>query len=89
MNIPKQNLHTHTIYCDGANTPEEFVKAAIESGFEGIGFSSHSYQYFSPKHTMLEEPALQYKKNTVENFRFFPVWNAICTPPVLQKATIF
>jgi len=61
MTVPKQNLHTHTVYCDGANTAEEFVVKAIELGYEGIGFSSHSYQYFSPKYTMLEEPALQYK----------------------------
>lgn len=42
-----QNLHTHTIYCDGADTPEEMVITAIEKGFSSIGFSGHSYMYFS------------------------------------------
>ena len=39
----KQNLHTHTIYADGKNTPEELVLAALEKGFDSIGFSEHSY----------------------------------------------
>ena len=39
----KQNLHTHTIYADGKNTPEELVLTAIEKGFDSIGFSEHSY----------------------------------------------
>ena len=39
---PLCNLHTHSIFCDGANTPEEHVRAAIELGFSTIGFSSHS-----------------------------------------------
>ncbi len=36
-----QNLHTHTTYCDGKDTPEEMVLAAIEQGFDSIGFSEH------------------------------------------------
>lgn len=43
----KQNLHIHTIYADGKNTPEELVLAAIEKGFDSIGFSEHSYMSFS------------------------------------------
>ncbi len=42
-----QNLHTHTVYCDGADTPEEIVVEAINKGFSSIGFSGHSYMYFS------------------------------------------
>ncbi len=38
----KQNLHTHTVYCDGKNTPREMVEKAIELGFSSIGFSGHS-----------------------------------------------
>ena len=26
----KQNLHTHTTYCDGKDTPEEMILRAIE-----------------------------------------------------------
>lgn len=38
----KQNLHTHTKFCDGKDTPEEIVLKAIELGFDTIGFSIHS-----------------------------------------------
>ena len=41
MNI-KQNLHTHTTYVDGKDTPEEMVLTAIERGFDSIGFSEHA-----------------------------------------------
>ncbi len=37
-----QNLHTHTTFCDGNNTPEEMVKKAIELGFDSLGFSGHA-----------------------------------------------
>ncbi len=42
-----QNLHTHTTYCDGADTPEEMVLAALVNGFDSIGFSGHSYMKYS------------------------------------------
>lgn len=36
-----QNLHTHTSFCDGADTPEEMVQAAIALGMDSLGFSGH------------------------------------------------
>ena len=38
----KSNFHTHTTFCDGKNTAEEMVLAAIEKGFTHLGFSTHS-----------------------------------------------
>ena len=38
---PIQNLHTHSTYCDGADTPEEMIETALEKGFTSIGFSGH------------------------------------------------
>ena len=38
----KQNLHVHTTFCDGKDTPEEMVKEAISRGFDSLGFSIHS-----------------------------------------------
>lgn len=43
----KQNMHTHSTFCDGKDTPEEMVKAAMAQGYESIGFSGHSYAFFS------------------------------------------
>lgn len=40
------NFHTHTIFCDGNDTPEEMVLAAIEKGFSALGFSGHAYTDF-------------------------------------------
>ena len=38
----KTNYHMHTTWCDGADDAETMVLAAIEKGFDEIGFSSHS-----------------------------------------------
>ena len=38
----RQNLHTHTTFCDGKNSPEEMVLAALEQGMDSLGFSGHS-----------------------------------------------
>lgn len=58
-----QNLHTHTIYCDGKDTPEEMVKQAIALGFDTLGFSGHSYMYFSPSYSMSEVETIQYRNH--------------------------
>lgn len=44
--MAKINLHSHTTYCDGKNTPEEMVLAAMDRGFDVFGFSGHSYTAF-------------------------------------------
>ena len=46
------NFHTHTIFCDGNNTPEEIVLAAIEKDFSAIGFSGHGYTPFDTSYCM-------------------------------------
>lgn len=45
--MTKINLHTHSTFCDGKNTPEEMVLSAIEKGFSVLGFSGHSMYPFS------------------------------------------
>lgn len=37
----KQNLHTHSTYCDGKDTITEMIETAIEKGFTKLGFSGH------------------------------------------------
>lgn len=41
----KQNLHTHSIYCDGKDSIEEMVLEAIDKGFTILGFSGHGYNH--------------------------------------------
>lgn len=43
----KTNYHTHTDFCDGKGSPEEIAQAAIEKGFDILGFSSHSMYPFA------------------------------------------
>ena len=38
----KQNLHCHTTFDDGADTPEAMVNAAISAGLTSVGVSAHS-----------------------------------------------
>ena len=38
----RQNLHTHTLFDDGKNTPAEMAEAALRAGFSSLGFSGHS-----------------------------------------------
>jgi histidinol-phosphatase (PHP family) len=44
------DLHVHTNYCDGKDSPEEVVLSAIEKGLSTIGLLAHSY-------TPFDEPA--------------------------------
>lgn len=56
-----QNLHTHSTFCDGKNTPEETVKKAIELGFDSIGFSGHCSTPYAPDaRVMSEKKTLEY-----------------------------
>ncbi len=57
-----QNLHTHTTYCDGKDTPREVIEIAIKKGFTSVGFSEHSYMHYSPYHSMMEEKTPEYIK---------------------------
>ena len=51
------NYHTHTTVCDGKNTPEETVLAAIDRGFTALGFSSHGYTPFDLRYCMHDTDA--------------------------------
>ena len=56
----KQNLHTHSTFCDGVNTPREMIEIAIEKGFDSIGFSGHSPMHYSPSYGMTAEATQLY-----------------------------
>ena len=57
-----QNLHQHTTFCDGKDTPEEVVLTAIEKGFGGIGFSGHCYMEYAKYYSMSLESTREYRK---------------------------
>ncbi len=49
------NIHTHTTFSDGKNTPEELVQKALELGFVSLGFSDHSETAFDPGYSAKKE----------------------------------
>lgn len=54
-----QNLHTHTIYDDGRDTPEALTQTAIEKGFDSIGFSGHAHY---ARYSMSKSGTMEYKQ---------------------------
>lgn len=57
----KQNLHTHTVRCDGIDTPEEMIRVAIEKGFDSLGFSGHAHMPYSNYAGVTRETTLAYR----------------------------
>ncbi len=57
-----RDLHCHTNYCDGANTPREMAEAALKLGLDTLGFSGHSYTEFDTSWCMSIEGTQAYKK---------------------------
>ena len=54
------NLHTHTIYSDGKNTPREVVEAAIAKNMVSLGFSDHSFTDFDLRYCIPKEKLGEY-----------------------------
>ena len=57
----KKDFHMHTRFCDGRDTPEEMVCAAIEKGFSHIGICAHSYTFFDESYCLKKEQAEKYR----------------------------
>ena len=55
------DLHVHTRFSDGADAPEEIVRAAIARGMETVGFSDHSPLPFPCDWCMTGEGAEAYR----------------------------
>ncbi len=54
-------LHSHTLYCDGKNTPEEMILAAIKKGLDTYGFSEHGYTFFDQSYCLSPEKTVEYE----------------------------
>lgn len=51
----RSNFHAHSTFCDGAETPEAMVKAAIREGCVAFGISGHSWMGFETCWSMTRE----------------------------------
>ncbi len=55
------DLHTHTTWCDGKDTPEDMVRAALALGLEHLGFSGHGYAPYDTDCCMTPEGEAAYR----------------------------
>lgn len=62
----KTNYHTHTLFCDGANSPEEIILEAIDNGFSEIGISEHAPISFDPESGMEMSKVIEYVDTMAE-----------------------
>jgi len=44
--LPFIDLHMHTNFCDGKDSPEQMVLSAIDKGLKVVGVTCHSYTHF-------------------------------------------
>lgn len=56
-----RDLHVHTTFSDGRNTPEEMVQAAIAKGMAAIGFSDHAHTAFDESYCIPREKLPAYR----------------------------
>ncbi len=54
------NHHTHSLYSDGSSQPEEYIFAAIEKGFNLLGFTEHSPLPFENNFSFKKENKEEY-----------------------------
>lgn len=54
------DIHTHTVFSDGAETPEQMVCAAISKGLHAIGISDHSYTAHDLRYCLPKERQEEY-----------------------------
>ena len=66
LNLKKFNYHTHSVFCDGENTPLEIVQKALKLGISELGFSSHASMLPLPGndtfYCMTAENTIEYRK---------------------------
>ena len=61
-----EDFHVHSSFCDGKNTLEEMVRAAVDLNMVRIGFSGHAYTAFDDTYCMSLEQTKLYAQNIAE-----------------------
>jgi histidinol-phosphatase (PHP family) len=60
----KTNYHSHSEFCDGTGKLEDYVKSAINKGFDAFGFSGHAPLPFKNDWTMPKSDLSTYLEET-------------------------
>jgi histidinol-phosphatase (PHP family) len=55
------NYHTHTVFCDGKNLPEQYVHQAVAQQLDALGFSAHAPLPFDCNWTLPFDKYGEYK----------------------------
>ena len=61
----REVYHVHTTYCDGHNSVEEMVRAALQKGMTTLGISGHR-PIEGEWWCMTEEGAAQYRQDIAD-----------------------
>ncbi len=62
------DLHMHTTFCDGKNTPEEMILSGIKKGLNTIGISGHCYTEFDETYCM-KAPTMEEYFTELQRFK--------------------
>lgn len=54
------DLHVHSVFSDGRDTPRDIVISAIEKGVKTLGFSDHSYTEFDERYCIQRNKQAEY-----------------------------
>lgn len=54
------DLHVHSVFSDGRDTPRDIVVSAIEKGVKTLGFSDHSYTEFDERYCIQRDKQAEY-----------------------------
>ncbi|MGM9615367.1 MAG: histidinol-phosphatase HisJ family protein [Oscillospiraceae bacterium] len=89
----RQNLHTHTCFCDGKNSPMDMAQAALDAGLTSLGFSGHSGLPWDNDWGMTDEKAPAYRAAVAEAKAAFAgrleifcglEWDAVSAPETAE-----
>lgn len=58
----REDFHVHTTWCDGKDTPETIVEAALAKGMIRLGFSGHSHTPHDESYCMSYEDTARYRQ---------------------------
>ena len=57
----KTDLHTHTVFCDGACSPNELLEKAVSLNLKRLGILVHSYTFFDESYCVKKEKVKEFQ----------------------------
>ena len=85
----KINLHAHTMFSDGLNTPLRMALEAKEMGFSALVLTDHFYGDKFPEVSMTKEKWVLFKKACREAREIIPVITGLEVPFLGEEVLIF